>query len=144
MNYAEKLRDPRWQRKRLEVLNRFDFTCVVCNSKNRTLHVHHSYYLKGRDPWEYPTEHFWCLCETCHDQVTEAIEKIHRQIGMLHPVEILNLGDDMGDRGKDIPKRNIAPTIKGEMKRALMEKIHLSTDHGEAIRLLSQLVRMKG
>jgi len=64
--YAEKLKDPRWQRKRLEVLNIHDFTCDGCYGDGNTLHVHHLYYVSGRDPWEYPNFALTVLCEDCH------------------------------------------------------------------------------
>lgn len=64
--YQELLRDPRWQRKRLEVMNRFNFRCAACKRGDRELHVHHRYYVTGRLPWEYPDSAFVCLCEPCH------------------------------------------------------------------------------
>jgi len=64
--YAEKLRDPRWQRKRLEVLQRDDWTCQRCWSKDRTLNVHHKTYLRGHEPWEYDAALLLTLCEDCH------------------------------------------------------------------------------
>ena len=66
--YFRKLRDPLWQRRRLEVLNAANFTCRDCLSKDRTLHVHHAYYEKGRDPWDYPDDALICLCEECHEE----------------------------------------------------------------------------
>jgi len=66
MTYADKLKDPRWQRKRLEVLQHADFRCQLCGSKDNTLHVHHAYYEKGRDPWEYPVGAMISLCHDCH------------------------------------------------------------------------------
>ena len=64
--YWEQLRDPRWQRKRLEVMERANFTCEQCGDKASTLNVHHMAYLKGRRPWEYEQCQLVCLCETCH------------------------------------------------------------------------------
>jgi len=29
-HYLDKLRDPRWQRRRLEMLNKWEWTCEVC------------------------------------------------------------------------------------------------------------------
>lgn len=65
-SYSEKLRDPRWQKRRLEIFERDNFSCTACGSSDKTLHVHHLYYCKGREPWEYPN---FCLntrCEDCH------------------------------------------------------------------------------
>lgn len=65
--YWKKLQDPRWQRRRLEVLQRADFTCEQCGSKTETLHAHHKIYRKGREPWEYEDRELSCLCDTCHE-----------------------------------------------------------------------------
>ena len=64
--YWEKLKDPRWQRKRLEVLAEHDFHCEVCGDDETTLHVHHKQYFKGRDPWEYASAQLSVVCESCH------------------------------------------------------------------------------
>ena len=69
--YAKKLRDPRWQRKRLEVMNRDEFTCKICGAKDKTLNVHHCFY-DGREPWEYKDISLTTLCEDCHQN--EAVE----------------------------------------------------------------------
>ncbi len=64
--YAAKFKDPRWQRKRLEVLERDDWQCQDCNSREETLNVHHLYYKFGCDPWDYPDFALVTLCEDCH------------------------------------------------------------------------------
>lgn len=66
-SYLEKLRDPRWQRKRLEVLEWNDFTCELCGDSESPLHVHHKAYFKGQEPWEYDRNQLACLCESCHE-----------------------------------------------------------------------------
>lgn len=68
MTYSEKLRDPRWQRKRLEILNRDDFTCRDCGDKDHTLHIHHCLYGRGKEPWEAPADELRTLCEECHEE----------------------------------------------------------------------------
>lgn len=66
MTYAEKLKDPRWQKKRLEILDRDDFTCTLCGSKKDTLHVHHHFYKYNSDPWDYPNDALETHCQYCH------------------------------------------------------------------------------
>lgn len=66
IDYTEKLRDPRWQKRRLEVFNRENFTCQCCGTKEETLHVHHLVYRKD-EPWESPDSDLECLCESCHE-----------------------------------------------------------------------------
>lgn len=63
--YSEFLRDPRWQKKRLEVLNRDGWRCLVCGSGDKELHVHHLKY-SGR-PWESDLGDLETLCFECHD-----------------------------------------------------------------------------
>jgi methionyl-tRNA synthetase len=51
--YWEKLKDPRWQKLRLEAMQKADFHCERCGDGESTLNVHHKEYFKGREPWEY-------------------------------------------------------------------------------------------
>lgn len=64
--YSEKLRDPRWQRKRLQILNEANFICEDCGSDEKPLNVHHIIYRRGKSPWDYENKEFKCLCDTCH------------------------------------------------------------------------------
>ncbi len=84
MSYAELLRDPRWQRKRLEVMERDEFQCQECGSGTRTLNVHHTYYAKGRKPWEYEADALRTLCEECHKRLTDLLAETMRMLGALH------------------------------------------------------------
>lgn len=68
--YKELLLDPRWQKKRLEVLLRDQFRCVECGAARETLHVHHHYYVSGRPPWEYPLESMITVCWECHAHIS--------------------------------------------------------------------------
>lgn len=70
-DYSKKLRDPRWQKKRLEIMQRDEFTCQSCFDSESTLNVHHTYYTKGNEPWDYPTGSLVTLCEYCHQEETE-------------------------------------------------------------------------
>jgi len=65
-NYATKLKDPRWQKKRLEILVRDKWTCQLCGDTESTLMVHHRRYIPGCDPWDCPNEFLITLCEECH------------------------------------------------------------------------------
>lgn len=66
MNYSQKLRDPRWQRRRLEIMQVANFKCADCNNREKTLNVHHLKYRHGAAPWEYLDAELVCLCEDCH------------------------------------------------------------------------------
>lgn len=65
MTYAEKLKDPRWQKKRLEILERDGWACRDCGATTRQLQVHHVRYEKG-EPWDTPSEFLLTVCEPCH------------------------------------------------------------------------------
>lgn len=68
MSYADKLRDPRWQRLRLQVMECAEWKCEHCGNASATLNVHHKFYVKGYDPWDYEPKHLQCLCERCHER----------------------------------------------------------------------------
>jgi hypothetical protein len=67
MNYSEKLKDPRWQKKRLEIFQRDNFECQHCHETSITLNIHHLKYIKGNNPWEYDNKYLLTLCEDCHE-----------------------------------------------------------------------------
>jgi hypothetical protein len=71
--YLEKLQDVHWQKKRLDVLSRHDFTCQICGADDKTLHVHHFYYLGKTDPWNYPDDALWCVCKCCHKKINDEV-----------------------------------------------------------------------
>lgn len=76
MNYLEKLKDPRWQKVRLKVMERDHFTCMSCMHSDKTLHVHHLTYEKGKEPWDYELDNFTTLCHECHEKI-EAMQGDH-------------------------------------------------------------------
>ena len=66
-SYKKLLKDPRWQKKRLKVLERAGWACVRCGDDKTELHVHHTFY-DGRKPWKYPKWSLECLCKDCHEE----------------------------------------------------------------------------
>lgn len=72
LTYSDKLKDPRWQKKRLQVFQRDKFTCTQCKDTETTLHVHHHEYYGN--PWEAEISQLTTLCADCHD-ITEALKK---------------------------------------------------------------------
>lgn len=65
-DYASLLKDPRWQKKRLKIMERDNYTCQVCGDTTSELHVHHRYYKNSEGPWDYPDRALVTLCKTCH------------------------------------------------------------------------------
>jgi 5-methylcytosine-specific restriction endonuclease McrA len=66
MEYSEKLKHPKWQKKRLEILQRDNFTCRCCKEKDKPLNVHHVVYNKNCEIWEYNNIDLITLCDECH------------------------------------------------------------------------------
>lgn len=82
MTYSEKLKDPRWQKKRLEVLQRDGFKCLDCGDGKKTLNVHHCAYV-GRDPWLVPDSVLMTLCHECHENRQEMENDAHLMLGQI-------------------------------------------------------------
>lgn len=64
--YAELLKDPRWQKKRLEIMQRDNFMCRHCGVTDKELQVHHLSYMNGVKPWDYSDAELVTLCKDCH------------------------------------------------------------------------------
>lgn len=86
-NYQEKLKDPRWQRCRLEIMQSANWKCEDCGDGSEELALHHLSYSQDRDPWEYPANNFRCLCRTCHTlrhteprKVRAAVDRMNRDL----------------------------------------------------------------
>lgn len=80
--YLAKLRDPRWQKMRLKILERDGWTCQICLDTASTLHVHHRYYSRETEPWDYPAAALVTLCEECH--TTETAQRRLDEESLLH------------------------------------------------------------
>jgi hypothetical protein len=76
MSYQKKLQNPKWQKKRLEILQRDDFKCQSCGADNEELHVHHKWYEYGKDIWDYENECFQTLCHLCHNEIELHLKEI--------------------------------------------------------------------
>lgn len=70
MAIKEQRRHPNWQKMRLTVLQRDNFTCRRCGENQLLLHVHHNNYDAPR-VWDAPLESLETLCEICHKQEHE-------------------------------------------------------------------------
>ncbi len=91
MTYADKLKSPKWQKKRLEILERDEWECLCCGSNEKTLHVHHRYYEKDKEPWDYPDESLYCFCDDCHNEYTIKKKEINRLIKSISPFDYSRL-----------------------------------------------------
>lgn len=86
MTYSEKLKDPRWQKKRLELLEKSGWKCAseYCQNSNPNaqLHVHHQFYARKTEPWDYPDFCYLVLCEGCHERHQVAMERAHEFLAL--------------------------------------------------------------
>jgi hypothetical protein len=58
---------PRWQRRRLEIMQRDEFRCARCGDSETELNVHHRRYPpRGVPLWEVDDVDLVTLCEPCH------------------------------------------------------------------------------
>lgn len=87
MSYAQDLRDGRWQKKRLRIMERDGFTCRDCGSAS-DLQVHHTVYIPRLKPWDYPDETLLTVCGGCHENRQKIETAIHVAIAKrLAPVK---------------------------------------------------------
>lgn len=71
LSYSDQLKDPRWQKKRLGIMNRDGFKCKLCNDESSTLHAHHIVYDYNKMPWEYDDNQIITVCEMHHTAIHE-------------------------------------------------------------------------
>lgn len=77
-SYSERLKDPRWAefRQRCYGVLVDEYTeemmCGFCYAPcGESFHLHHKFYVKGREPWEYEPEDMKFLCGKCHTWLHE-------------------------------------------------------------------------
>ncbi len=96
-SYNSKLRDNRWQKKRLEVMNRDKWTCRCCgvSGDGVVFNVHHAYYESGKAPWEYPTDSLVTWCESCHKLMHGVLRKINISVCNMDKADALSAADSI-------------------------------------------------
>lgn len=88
-DYLEKLKDPRWQKKRLEIFQRDNWSCKSCGNKDKPLHIHHLFYFKDKEPWEVEDGFLLTLCEECHSNEKEPDEDCNIREGIIQDIGTL-------------------------------------------------------
>jgi len=76
MDYKDKLKDPRWIKRRREIMERDNHRCMICGEDSVLLNVHHLLYRKYAEPWEYDDRELVTLCEDCHKMVHDKSIKL--------------------------------------------------------------------
>lgn len=91
LTYAEQLRHPKWQKKRLEILEAANWECEECGEAEKTLNVHHKRYRKDSMAWEYARHELMALCECCHDTHHYLKDELSDVLMFAQPSEALAL-----------------------------------------------------
>jgi 5-methylcytosine-specific restriction endonuclease McrA len=105
--YSNKLKDPRWQKKRLEILQRDKWSCQQCGDEETELHVHHRYYEYNLDPWNYPDADMFSLCYLCHSKnhnLDKLIKKLMKNLGYDQKARVAGYIESMLNVVNDIRK----------------------------------------
>jgi hypothetical protein len=84
-DFWENYKDPRWQKCRLQIMERDEFKCRMCHRSDVTLNVHHAYYERGKKPWEYDDDILFTFCEECHKTIEFQLRWIKMHFCLLWP-----------------------------------------------------------
>jgi hypothetical protein len=114
-NYAQKLRDPRWQRLRLQALNAADWSCNRCHDTLTTLHVHHRVYRRIA-PWEYDVAELEVLCALCHQKEHKFLRGTNR-FKQGHPYNRAEISNLLGGQTKGFLPMNNGHVVCGCFRR---------------------------
>jgi len=70
MAYKDDLENINWQRRRLEIFERDNWTCQCksCEKLTDKMYVHHYLYFGDLKPWLYPNDMLIILCRNCHQK----------------------------------------------------------------------------
>jgi hypothetical protein len=89
--YSDLLKHPKWQKKRLEIMQRDNFECQLCHDKETSLNVHHKKYINGKKPWEYKNDDLVTLCKHCHEVIELTKKSWTKGLFNFEKVKILSL-----------------------------------------------------
>jgi hypothetical protein len=96
--YSDLLKDPRWQKKRLQIMKRDKFTCKLCGDKDTPLHVHHKEYINGNTPWGYKNSQLVTICEDCHLSISNNSPGIYLSSVNFNDISTLKFKNEQGKR----------------------------------------------
>lgn len=78
--------NPKWQKKRLQIMERDRWRCVACGDSDSPLHVHHIRY--AGKPWDVDDCDLQTLCERCHSHLGK-----HPKAGVFYAQGIPGVSD---------------------------------------------------
>ena len=82
-SFWDHYRDPRWLAVARRIRERAGNKCEDCGEENESLHVHHTFYVRDRMPWEYPDESLRCWCTFCHGLFHDLKDAINQKAGRM-------------------------------------------------------------
>jgi hypothetical protein len=80
MEYSDKLKSPKWQKKRLQILERDNWQCQYCKDTETQLQVHHLKYTN--EPWDADNNDLITACSDCHQLISNSDFKFESIIKM--------------------------------------------------------------
>lgn len=112
IKYEDLLLSDEWEKKRAKVFKRDGYKCQQCGI-GKQLNCHHTYYLSGKKPWEYPLSALLTLCKGCHTALhiktkikTRGIKnKQDKFIGNKTQRRLKNLYNSLSEKEKATQKR---------------------------------------
>ena len=134
--YWKLLKDARWQRKRLEIMQRDNFTCIACGRSDKdegtTLNVHHAYYIKGVKPWEYGNHLLTTRCSECHEEMHEDQHRLLQGFSTLSTRQQKSLVDMVfGNKMPEFLEFLIGgPSVSDRAITACLKGLKFAYDHG--------------
>lgn len=139
MTYSEKLKDPRWQRKRLEILNRDNWKCTNCGNDKLNLHVHHEKYFG--EPWEIDNSKLKTICHKCHEIEhgigIKAIENKHKIGDVIKLSKIWGLENN---EFKLTENQNYIKLMKAKSSRSVkQERLRIELHYENIIDILNEI-----
>jgi len=99
-SYAELLRRPEWQWKRLERLKGADFQCEECKEFSRNLRLDIRRHIPGTKPWDYEYDDYICVCEECAKGRDFLLNAIRKDIGRLSLSDLAKVFQIVSLRGR--------------------------------------------
>lgn len=71
--YNRLLEDKRWKEFRLKVMSERGNKCECCGGTH-ILQIHHTFYIRGKMPWEYNIDDMRVFCKKCHQRIHNIIQ----------------------------------------------------------------------
>lgn len=72
----EQYNHPLWQKKRLEIMQRDNWTCRCCGESEMQLQIHHLQYNRNGYLWEVDNEVLVTVCDPCHQILHNELPKL--------------------------------------------------------------------